>query len=168
MVVFYTDGACTVGAHGGWGCISPDKNIVLSGGSCKTTNNEMELFAIYMALKYCLDNDCPDIKIYTDSAYCIGVFTEWACQWKVKNWQKKGGIKNLQIIKEAYEVFEKLNDKGVFVDFVKVKGHSGDEYNERVDAIAVDAKNQIIADNCIIKECYIVKEGDFNRFIFLF
>ena len=163
----YTDGACTIGANGGWSVVIPNNKKIMSGGALDTTNNEMELFAIYIALDYCLKRHIKDVNIYTDSGYSIGVFTEWAPKWKANSWKKKGGIKNLKLIRNAYKTLEALNSY-TSVSFHKVKGHSGDKYNEMADYIAVEAKNEINNPDCVVKDSYILKKGDDYRYIFIY
>ena len=95
---YFTDGAATMAKEngkylrkeGGWAfiCFKNGQRLSNQSGGCKlTTNNEMELYAIYAAmrdfLQSCVNED--NVEIYTDSGYCIGIFTQWA-----KNWEKRG------------------------------------------------------------------------------
>lgn len=142
MIHVYTDGACTVGANGGWACVSTDESIVLSGGEKNTTNNRMEIMAIFKALEYCYKNKVDDIHIYSDSQYCISTFTQWAYNWEKNNWVKKGGIKNLELIQLTFYLIQAIGKDNV--TFHKVKGHSNNVYNDKADKLATIAKKSVL------------------------
>lgn len=126
----YTDGSCLVQERiGGWAVVSED--FVAYGRRLNTTNNEMELYAILQGISHAI-NHYDEINIYSDSEYAIRTLTEWAYKWKRNGWMKKGGIKNLNLIKQIFELVED-NPK---VKFHKVKSHSGIEMNERADTLA--------------------------------
>lgn len=148
---YYTDGAATMvkknGQYlrqaGGWAFIrlkNGDENSSQSGGCPLTTNNEMELYAIYASVKDFLDTSNGDdsVIICSDSAYCINIFTSWARGWKRRGWRKGDGkpIQNLEIIKATWKLIEDMDN----LSFKKVKGHSKDRLNAKVDALAVRAK----------------------------
>lgn len=77
------------------------------------------------AIQYCLDNNISSITIYHDyegiARWCNG-------DWKAK---KAGTIEYVNFYKEA--------SSKVCIQFVKVKGHSGDKYNELADMLAKEA-----------------------------
>lgn len=133
----YTDGACSGNpGPGGWASIIPlnRNNIILRGGKENTTNNEMELKAVIEGLKAI--HKPEKIDIYTDSAYVEKAFNEnWINNWQKNNWKtaNKQDVKNIELWKELLEQTNKHN-----VTFYKVKGHSGDEFNDLCDKIAVE------------------------------
>ena len=133
----YTDGACSGNpGPGGWAVIIPlnKNNIILRGGKDNTTNNEMELQAVIEALK-AIDIS-TNIDIYTDSAYIEKAFNEnWLDNWQKNNWKtaNKTPVKNIEQWKELLELTNKHN-----VNFIKVKGHSDDKFNNLCDKIAVE------------------------------
>lgn len=153
---FYTDGACTLNCNngkyskgpGGWAWALIKDNEVTNwknGGSPKTTNNEQELTAIMEALSYaCKDTtQCDVVRIFSDSAYCINIFTQWINGWKANGWtrgKKHEPIENLETIKTIYEMVFSLENSFIAVEWVKVKGHSNDKFNNFVDQKAVEAK----------------------------
>lgn len=111
-----------------------------------TTNNYCELYAILMALKYFKKEQSKDIlKIYSDSAYCVNMLKSggWIYSWAKNGWtrgKKHEPIENLEIIKEIYSYLEKSKN----IDFIKVKGHSGEkDWNDYVDKLAVKAKMEV-------------------------
>ena len=153
---YYTDGACTLiqknGVYskgpGGWAYARiQDEKIVThsSGGSKKTTNNEQELTAIMEALidaeRAALPGD--EIEIYSDSAYSINIYTQWVKNWEKNGWtrgKKHEPIENLFVIRDTYDLIKRLEEQFIKVTFIKVKGHSTDEFNQYVDALAVEMK----------------------------
>lgn len=153
---FFTDGAATmrningqyVREAGGWAWALVQNNEIIkwnNGGSSKTTNNEQELTAIMEALSYACKNTTQGdiIRIYSDSAYCINIFTKWVNGWKENGWtrgKKHEPIENLEIIKTIYEMVFSLENSFIGVDWIKVKGHSDNEFNNFVDRKAVEAK----------------------------
>lgn len=153
---YFTDGAATMinkngkylRREGGWAfikCFNGEKHSNQSGGCKLTTNNEMELYAIYASMRDFLDN-CTDgdkIEIYTDSGYCIGIFTQWAKNWQKNGWRKSNGkpIENLKLIKAIWKLMGEIEDKNCELLFVKVKGHSNNVLNNEADQLAVEAKN---------------------------
>lgn len=153
---FFTDGAATIrnvnGQYvreaGGWAWALVQNNEIIkwnSGGSKKTTNNEQELTAIMEALSYACKNTTQGdiVRIYSDSAYCINIFTQWVNGWKANGWtrgKKHEPIENLEIIKTIYEMTFSLENSFIAVDWIKVKGHSDNEFNNFVDRKAVEAK----------------------------
>lgn len=137
-VTIYTDGACSGNpGPGGWGAILmfQGKQKEISGGAKNTTNNIMEMTAVIEALKM-LKEECI-VKIYSDSAYVVNAFNEnWIEGWIAKGWQnsKKEPVKNKELWQELISLTNKHK-----VTFIKVKGHSTDELNNRCDFLATSA-----------------------------
>ena len=137
-VIIYTDGACSGNpGPGGWGAILMYKGTVkeISGGMKDTTNNQMELTAPIEALKL-LKRPCK-VKIDSDSAYLINAFKEgWIYNWQKNGWKtaNKQDVKNKELWEAIYS-FTKIHE----IEWIKVKGHSDNEYNNRCDEMAVDA-----------------------------
>ena len=134
-VDIYTDGACSGNpGPGGWAAILIYKDVekVVSGGFPETTNNRMELFAIINGLMR-LKEPC-DVTVYSDSAYSLEPFFKgWIEKWKAANWKTLSGdpVKNVDLWKALLIELNKHK-----VDFVKVKGHSDNAYNNRCDELA--------------------------------
>lgn len=140
-VKIYTDGACSGNpGPGGYGAILIYKGIekVISGGEPSTTNNKMEITAVVKGLEL-LKEPC-DVTIYSDSAYVVNAIEKgWLTSWKKNNWLKadKKRVKNIDLWEELLKLLEIHN-----VRFVKVKGHSDNEYNNRCDKLAVAKRNE--------------------------
>lgn len=134
----YTDGACSSNpGPGGWGAIIllPTKNIKLSGYEFETTNNRMELKAIIRGLETCIQLKQKTIEIYSDSAYAVNAVNKgWLKLWRLNGWKTSSAseVKNKDLW-EKLLVILKLN---LDLKFIKVKGHSGDTYNEMADKLA--------------------------------
>lgn len=134
-VEIYTDGACSNNpGKGGWAAILiyNGHEKVISGGEPNTTNNRMELKSIIEALKI-LKEKC-EVTVYSDSAYAINPFlNNWINGWIKNNWKSsdKNEIKNIDLWKL---LLEQVNSH--VVSFVKVKGHSDNEFNNRCDKLA--------------------------------
>lgn len=134
-VEIYTDGACSNNpGKGGWAAILiyNGHEKVISGGEPDTTNNRMELKSIIEALKT-LKEKC-EVTVYSDSAYAINPFLKnWIYDWIKNNWKNsdKNEIKNVDLWKL---LLEQVNSH--IVKFVKVKGHSDNEFNNRCDKLA--------------------------------
>ena len=137
-VIIYTDGACSGNpGPGGWGTILmyKDSKKEISGAKKDTTNNVMELTAVIEGLKM-LKYPC-DVEIYSDSAYVVNAFNQkWIDSWIKNNWKTSGKdpVKNKEIWQELYDLTKVHN-----VKFIKVKGHSDNEFNNRCDEMARNA-----------------------------
>jgi ribonuclease HI len=128
-IVIYTDGSClgNPGA-GGWGTLIfvDGREVILKGGEPDTTNNRMEMVAVLNALEWLVENNGGrEVEIYSDSSLVIKSVTE--------GWKRK---KN----HDLWEQFDKALDdlKDVKIEWHWVKGHANNEFNERVDKIAVE------------------------------
>ena len=134
-VTIYTDGACSGNpGPGGWGAILMYKDIKkeISGGNPETTNNIMELTAVIEGLKM-LKFPC-EVSLYSDSAYVVNAFEQkWIYGWMKNGWKTSGKspVKNKELWQELYDLTKIHN-----VTFIKVKGHSDNEYNNRCDELA--------------------------------
>ncbi len=133
-IVAYTDGACSGNpGPGGWGVWlrAGIHEKEMYGGEKDTTNQRMELQAAIEALKALKKPSV--ITIVTDSKYVLNGITDWIHGWKKKGWKnsKKEPVAN----RELWEALDILNQKHD-VDWQWVKGHSGDEGNERADELA--------------------------------
>lgn len=91
-------------------------------GLAQMHNVAGEIKGAEAAMRYCLDNNIPSVTIYHDyegiARWCSG-------EWQAK---KEGTI--------AYAAYYKKVSARVRIRFVKVKGHSGDTYNELADRLA--------------------------------
>ena len=140
-ITIYTDGACSGNpGPGGWGAvlIFQGNQKEISGGAKDTTNNIMEMTAVIEALKL-LKEPCM-VNLHSDSAYVVNAFNEhWIEGWLAKGWvnSKKEPVKNKELWLELIELTNKHK-----VKFIKVKGHSTNELNNRCDYLATTAAKQ--------------------------
>lgn len=139
QITIYTDGACSGNpGPGGWGAVLfyGEKQKEISGGESKTTNQRMELTAVIEALK-ALKVEEWDITVYSDSAYIVNAFKQkWISNWQKNGWKnsKKEDVANQDLWKELIALMRKNR-----VRIEKVRGHSGDRWNERCDELARSA-----------------------------
>jgi len=141
-VIIYTDGACSGNpGPGGWGALLQfnGKEKTLSGGEPDTTNNRMELMAVIRSLQ-ALNRPCR-VSIHSDSALIVNAFTQgWVDNWLRRGWKKadKKPVENRDLWVELLGAMQ-IHD----VEWVKVKGHSDDARNNRVDRLAVEACKKV-------------------------
>ena len=141
-ISIYTDGACSGNpGKGGWGAllIAGENKKEISGGEKETTNNRMELTAPIEALKL-VKRPCK-IKLYSDSAYLVNAFVNgWIYNWQKNGWKTadKKDVKNRDLWEQIYK-FTQTHE----IEWIKVKGHSDNEYNNLCDKLAVTAIKQI-------------------------
>ncbi|NEP01992.1 MAG: ribonuclease HI [Symploca sp. SIO2E9] len=134
---FYTDGACSGNpGPGGWGTLIyfTDHSLYEMGGSeANSTNNRMELQAAIQALKvFRASGQIETVTLYTDSEYVKNGITKWIKGWKKKGWKTSQGKPVLN--QDLWKTLDELNSP--LVQWQYVRGHSGDEGNERCDKIA--------------------------------
>lgn len=141
----YTDGSCSGNpGSGGWAALLLVKNmyakekITLKGGEKYTTNNKMELKAVLEALKFIKNNFFDfeyNITVFSDSSYVVSSINNGALnKWALNGWKttKQKEIANKDLWAKMDNILKDNKPK-----FVKVKGHSGNKFNEYVDKIAV-------------------------------
>ena len=137
-VLIYTDGACSGNpGPGGWGAILMygENKKEIYGAQKNTTNNIMEITAVLEAIKL-LKEEC-EVEVYSDSAYVVNAFNQgWIENWQKNNWKTAGKdpVKNKELWEELYNLAQKHK-----VTFIKVKGHSDNEWNNRCDFLATSA-----------------------------
>ena len=135
-VTLYTDGACSGNpGPGGYAAILIYNGVEkeISGGEKNTTNNKMEMMAVIKGLEM-LKEPC-EVSVYSDSAYVVNSIEKgWVYSWKKNNWKKadKKEVKNIELWEKLLSLMNIHK-----VTFLKVKGHSDDELNNRCDRLAV-------------------------------
>ncbi|SFI70511.1 ribonuclease HI [Bosea sp. OK403] len=134
IVEVWTDGACSGNpGPGGWGAILSFKGTQkeLSGGEAMTTNNRMELMGAISALET-LTRPCT-VALHTDSQYLRQGITAWIHGWKKNGWKTadRKPVKNEELWKRLDVALGRHK-----IEWKWVKGHAGNEMNERADALA--------------------------------
>ncbi|MFO8192190.1 MAG: ribonuclease HI [Bacillota bacterium] len=139
--MIYTDGACSGNpGPGGWGALirhGSDKEEI-SGSEAQTTNQRMELKAAVEALKRV--PHASKVSLYSDSAYLVNCFRQkWMERWQNNGWRNARGeaVGN----QDLWQLLAAL-DAEREVQWLKVKGHSEDALNRRVDHLARTALEQ--------------------------
>jgi len=149
LIHIYTDGGCSGNpGPGGWAYVILKNEqgeakgpIFLTenwGAEKSTTNNRMELMAVISALESLSREEAGAemLNLYTDSQYVQKGMTLWLKDWKKKGWKTSGRepVKN----QDLWQRLDALAG-GFRVNWVWVKGHAGNEYNERCDALTQKA-----------------------------
>ena len=136
-VEIYTDGACSGNpGNGGYCAILTYKGSekIVCGSEKDTTNNRMELTAVIEGLS-ALKEKCS-VKLYSDSQYVVDAFNKgWLYEWVKRGFKTadKSPVKNVDLWEKLIKLTEFHS-----VEFIKVKGHADNEYNNRCDKIAVE------------------------------
>lgn len=141
-VEIFCDGACSGNpGPGGFGCIlrSGGKVKELSGAEPLTTNNRMELTAAITALE-ALKRPC-DVVLTTDSQYLVKGMTEWLPGWVRRGW--KNSRKEEVLNRDLWERLLELT-RIHRVRWEWIRGHNGHPENERCDALARAAIQEML------------------------
>lgn len=140
-VTVYTDGACSGNpGPGGYAAILVynGREKVISGGEARTTNNRMELLAVIKSLE-ALKVRCS-VTVNSDSKYVVDAVNEgWAARWKRNGWMrtKTDKAQNPELWERLLQLLTEQD-----VKFVWLRGHDGQEYNERCDRLAVEESHK--------------------------
>lgn len=154
----YTDGSChnlcKFGGVGAWAyvIVDPDNSDGLltfdSGFLMKASSNKMEMEAVYQACKVILKayEDLEDrgatILIHCDSAYVVNCFLDkWYVQWELREYI---GVSNSDLWKRLINKVREVRKYGLKIEFIKVKGHSGNRFNELADDLAGEERRNEI------------------------
>ncbi len=104
----------------------------------KHTSQIAEITAILNTFKFAFEEVAKsnvltskkiDLKIISDSQYCVNTINDWMHSWQKAGWPSEK--KNLDLWKQIYQLYFCFNT----VKLVWVKGHAGHEMNERVDKL---------------------------------
>lgn len=134
MLKIWTDGSCLGNpGPGGWAFVATDGQNMAerSGGEHNTTNNRMELMAVIRALTAARRH--TEIEIHTDSQYVKNGMQTWIKNWRKNNWRTadKKPVKNQDLWQQLDALASTIK-----IHWVWVRGHNGEELNERCDELA--------------------------------
>lgn len=140
-MIIYTDGSCRSNGNpdaiGGFGVVAVDEEKGLytyAHQEIGTTNNRQELKAVLYAMLNFGEKDFFAPTVYCDSAYVVNTFNDWMFRWADNNWKTSTNKtpENLDLIQNYYEWYQ----KGYRINLQKIKGHSGNKWNELADRLA--------------------------------
>ena len=142
-IQIFTDGACRGNpGPGGWGVLILAESGAQEfyGAEEQTTNNRMELTAAIRGLTAVASG--ASVAIYTDSQYVKNGLESWIKAWKANGWRTsaKKPVKNQDLWRALDSAAQRL-----VVSWHWVKGHSGHPQNERADALANLAIDEMIS-----------------------
>jgi ribonuclease HI len=141
-IYIYSDGACKGNPGvGGWGAllVSGGHCKEISGGEANTTNNRMEMTAVIRALESL--KRPSTVEVHTDSQYVQKGISEWMPGWKRRNWRTADGkpVKNQDLWLQL-DALSQLHR----IEWKWVRGHNGHPENERADALANRAIDELL------------------------
>ena len=141
MLKIWTDGSCLGNpGPGGWAFVATDGTNIAqrSGGEKDTTNNRMELMAVLRALTAAHRH--KELEIHTDSQYVKNGMQVWIKNWRKNNWRTadKKPVKNQDLWQQLDEIAGKMK-----IHWVWVRGHNGNELNEKCDELARGAAEKL-------------------------
>ncbi len=141
-VHIYTDGGCDPNpGPGGWGAVllSGRHRHELHGAELHTTNNRMELTAAIEALR-ALTRPCT-VEVTTDSQYLHNGIERWVEGWRRRAWRKANGqpVENIDLWQELIAQAERHT-----IAWRWIRGHAGHAENERADALARQARRELL------------------------
>ena len=133
----YADGACAPSNPGpsGWGMvlIAPDGKTETDhfGFIGHGTNQIAELTAAIEGLSLIPPGE--HVELVSDSQYVLKGLSEWRAAWERKGFRNSKGepVANQALWKKLFALADQRK-----VDTRWVRGHNGDPYNERADALA--------------------------------
>ncbi len=139
-ITIYTDGGCKPNPGiGGWAAllIHSDTEKAIFGYDPATTNNRMELTAAVRALESLKQPSL--VEFHTDSTYLRSGITSWLAKWQRNGWRTSAGkpVENQDLWRALFTQTQQHN-----IRWVWVRGHAGNRYNERVDKLATQAREQ--------------------------
>jgi ribonuclease HI len=147
QVTVYTDGACRGNpGPGGWAWAVVDGQYA-SGADRQTTNQRMEIMGALEALRTLVPQLPTSILVVSDSTYVVKCFTDrWWQGWQRKGWKNS---QNKPVANQ--DLWEPLIELAVAsepeISFRWVKGHSGDQWNDRVDELATVAADRGVGES---------------------
>lgn len=146
--LIYCDGASRKDGRGGWGASirkqgrngEAENNVDICGGEYDTTNNRMELMAVIEALWYIPVG--AEVTIVCDSQYVLLGITEYIETWMRARWRTSTNkpVKNVDLWEELHSAASNHT-----IVWQWVKGHTGDEGNERADRLAAEGVPEPLA-----------------------
>jgi ribonuclease HI len=109
----------------------------------------MEMMAVMKALmahgEHSRSEKQIPIRVFSDSAYVVNAINQkWVQSWQRKGWQTTTGpTKNVDLWQGIMALLAQMPN----VTFHHVKGHNGDEYNERADALCQQAAEDLMRES---------------------
>ncbi len=141
LLTIFTDGSCLSNpGPGGWAAVLRwrDNQKEIVGHETDTTNNRMELKAAIMGLN-AVTRAMP-IALHTDSRYVMNGVQDWMPRWKANGWKtaSKKPVANQDLWEQLDQAVQRHD-----ITWHWVKGHAGNEFNERCDQLARSAAESI-------------------------
>ena len=141
MIEVYTDGSYFQSSDtGGIGVFVPQWDFRLALCQSRTTNNRMELSAIYLGLLVAWEHapKGSEVVILSDSQYALNSIFKWYAGWEKNGFRtaNKKPVKNLALVQNIHRLYREVQALGVGVSPQWVKGHNGNPGNEEADRLS--------------------------------
>lgn len=102
----------------------------------RATNNTAEIEAAIRAIWDCSYEDVEGLVINTDSKFLCSAVWEWLPMWKRNNFYKSNG-EPLANRREFIHLWTAMiHNPDMDIEFVHVRAHCGDPYNDEADRFA--------------------------------
>ncbi len=145
MIIVSTDGSCLRNPGGaiGWAWVDHQGGAGASGGAPSGTNQIAELRAVLEAVLAHPGEE--HLLIESDSLYAIKCASEWIHGWRNNGWRTSNGspVRNAELIAA---IDRAIASRPGPVRFRWVRGHVGNYFNERADALANEAARRAAAE----------------------
>lgn len=157
-ITVYTDGSGdNAKKNGGFGVVliyKGKETYYQSDQYINTTSVRQEIRGALKALQLITNKNLP-VTLYCDNEYTVNSITKgWAYKWESEDWVDKASNfpgtkrKNYDLWIQVLEEIRKFTNT---VEFVWVRGHNGNYYNEICDILAGEArKSEVIIDDSIL------------------
>jgi ribonuclease HI len=147
-IIAWTDGSChnKTGDKGGYGVVMKfydadgcETGLSYCGGQYHTTTSaRMEIRGVLSALRKCPKHH--KITIHCDNKYVVNAIKErWMFAWEHQDWvnaSTESGLRNNRDLwKKVIAEYRRLDGKNN-LDIRWVRGHNGNENNEKADQLA--------------------------------
>lgn len=167
--IVYTDGSSrgNPGAAG-WASIimSEEKVKEYADHVEKATNNQMEIYAVLYSMQvlYKVLKTSDKVDIHSDSEYVVKSINSWMSGWVKNNWKnsQKKEVLNKDLWLKVLEIKNKILESGCEINFIHVRGHADNIYNNRADKICTAFATKTEKE---IRDLYNGKKEDYNNFL---
>lgn len=153
------------------------KTVEGSQGFRLSTNNRMEIMAAIHGLNKIISSlgnipgfqGVTQINLSSDSEYlCNAINQRWIQKWQQNNWMTSGfrdkkpqPVKNKDLWEQIVTIQNTLQNAAITLVVNHVKGHSGHEFNEQCDKMAVAASTD--TSKHMVDEVYEQTMTAYNR-----
>ena len=144
MINIYTDGSSNYHTGcGGWAAVIflGKTQLEIFGGAKDTTNNRMEMTAALKGLRL-IKHTTHTINLITDSEYLQKGATQWINKWRGLGYLEPDNHEEMIKNPDLWRMIDHQNTQQDII-WQWVRGHSGNQWNERADHLAGEARKRM-------------------------